>query len=80
MAEGEFAPYIEGVLRAREEMMGIEMIFSDDTLLVQYDNNSDTVIFNRSVAVSYFDLEKIMEQGRRAHFIRNNLRLKEDEE
>lgn len=80
MAEGEFAPYIEGVLRAKEEMMGIDTIFSDDILLVQYDNNSDTVVFDRNVTVSYFDLEKIMEQARRAHFIRNNLRLKEDEE
>lgn len=55
------------------DTLGVQAIYSadHDTILLA-DNES-------SVIVNYFTLEEIMENARKAHVMRNNLRIEEEE-
>ena len=62
--------------------MSERTIYIKDDLEIRYDDVTDFIIVanhNDDVCMSYFTLEEIMENARKAHVMRNNLRMGEEE-
>ena len=61
-----------------------QIIYKNDSLSVSYDNALDEICVLDMISyeqnnIPYFTLEEIMENARKAHIMRNNLRLEGEE-
>ena len=60
-------------------------LYKDEANIASYDPSDDTVWFmdcwtGEEIQVDYFTLEAIMENARKAHVMRNNLRMEGEDE